>query len=387
MFSSMGGAEEQQRSQQEARALAAEEAKEKRQHGYRMEEIEAKPKGQKFTPFHINGANIPEDVETDGYNHPIDREKGIYKMEETTGKFYPADAAPSSKAIGDQLTQWTKIILAKNPKLSPEQATQQAATELFKGKFVLPQQRLVLQANTVRTIMGENGLLQVPSHAGGPPPRAVAFPNQVQAPTMPSPSAPVQRGMGGAGNVPRGTLSPPVSQPWHPEVKGMERGRKTNAEVIMTQGGNAIATIGAMTQKHPDWFGPGAGRIQDLEKRIGTADPDVGRLKGAMESLIGFLPALHGFRSAGILKGWQDTMDNPLKNPQYTVQVMREVMKAAEETRNSILKRDVGPMSAAGSEQTAVGRSGAPIIQRNKSTGAYRYSTDGGATWQAGQPQ
>jgi len=29
----------------------------------------------------------------------------------------------------------------------------------------------------------------------------------------------------------------------------------------------------------------------------------------------------------------------------------------------------------------------APIVQRNKKTGAYRYSTDGGQTWQPGQPQ
>jgi hypothetical protein len=381
---------------EEGRKDTREEAKEKRQHGYRMEEIEAKPKGQKFTPFHINGANVPEDVEADALGNPIDREKGIYKMEEISGRFYPVTSGPKSAGVGDQLTQWTKIILAKNPKLSPEQATQQAATELFKGKFVLPQQRLDAMKNTIRTIMGENALLTVPTHAGGPAPRAIQFPNMPQTPPMPASSGPVQRAAG-AQNVPRGTLpaaaagQPPLAnQPpperWRPEVKGAERARKTNAEVIMKRGGDGIAAFNTLSQKYPQLFGPGAARLEDAEKTIGVADPLIGTVKGAIGSFIGFLPALHGFRSQSAITEWKKTLDDPLKNPQYTIAVMREMMIAAQEVRESILNRSVAPMTAAGEEKRAAAESAAPIVQKNKNTGAFRYSTDGGATWQTGQP-
>ena len=303
--------------------------------------------GQKFAPFYVSGAQVPQETQVDALGNPIDREKGMYKLEETTGKFYPASGAP--KAAGsDDLAKWTKVAMAANPRLTQEQAQQQVAKALERTKFLLPQQRLQAMYDTLRYIPGEQGALGLPTRvrgAGG-------------AATPPLPQSRVAPGAGATGQLQAGQPRViPYPAGFQPEVKGAERGRKDNAEVIMSRGGAAINTIQQITQAHPEWTGLGGSLWQDVQKKFGTADPRIGQLQGAMESLVGFLPSLHGFRSKSILDSWKTTLDNPLKNPALTQSAIREIMKAAEELRNVILKRDTGEMTAESAERKAGGGS------------------------------
>lgn len=321
----------------------------------------AGPQGQKFAPFYISGAQIPAEVQTDALGNPIDRKAGTYKLEETTGKYYPVASAPKSSPV-DEVTKWAKALMAKNPGMKPEEATQKAADLLVKNKFILPEQRLQLQRDATRTIMGETGVLTVPTHVPGAMGRGASaspFPD-VSTPPLPPRRGNVTGGTPGGQPVQPGQPTPQAggnqptqSTPFLPKITGTERTRKDNAEVIMTRGGSLIATIGQISQQHPDWTGLTGSTWQTLKKKVGAADPQIGQLQGAMESLVGFLPSLHAFRSKSILDSWKETLDNPLKNPQLTQSVIREVMKAAEELRNTIVKPSTGPMTAAGEEQKA----------------------------------
>ena len=313
----------------------------------------ATPAAGKFAPFYVSGKNIPPDVNVDALGNQIDRsEAAQYKMEEgNPPKFYPASAAPKAGGGADELAKMSKIILAKQGIQKPTEAqaaaaVQQAGKVLFQNKVLNPQERIQLTRDAVRTIVGETGLLTVPTHqhgagAGGmtPPLPPSRVPGGANAPPAPAPN-------GG----PRAT---PFPAGFTPEVKGAERTRKVNSEVIMTRGGSAIATIGNIAQQHPNWVGLGGSTWQDILKKVGAADPQVGQLKGAMDSLIGFLPSLHSFRSKSILDEWKRTLDNPLKNPPLTQSVIREVMKAAQEVRDSILKRSTAPMTAEDEEKKA----------------------------------
>lgn len=289
-------------------------------------------------------------IEGTPYGYP--GKSGTLEIDMNDPNAKPVFRPTTPKTGADDVAKWAKIYMAKDPRLTPEQATQRAAAMLIETKQLLPEQRLQATYDAVRSIQGETGFAQLPTHVrqGG---------RTVTPPIPPSRMAP---GPAGAGQPPASGSAGGVREipygDFKPEIKGTERTRKTNAEVIMQRGGSAIATINQMSREHPDWFGPVAGRVQDLEKRFGNADPRIGQLKGAMESLIGFLPSLHSFRSKGILDSWKETLDNPLKNPQLTIATMREVMKAAEELRNDILKRNAGPMSAEEEESKAASGGG-----------------------------
>jgi hypothetical protein len=321
------------------------------------------PPAQKFAPFYINGAQIPAENQVDALGNPIDRQNGIYKLEESTGKFYPAASAPRA-AGSDELTRMTKIILAKKGITKPTEAqalaaTQEAGTDLFRNKVINPQERLDLQKNTVRTIVGESGVLQAPTHVPGAMekgPSVIPFglPGATPTPPMPAPREPVKRkGQPSATNVPRPA---PAPIPWIPAITGAERGRKDNAEVIMAKGGELIANISKISREHPEWTGATGPTWQAVQKKFGTADPSLGTLQGSLEGLTGFLPALHGFRSGKVLSSWKETLDNPLRNPALTQNVIREAGEAARELRDAILKRNVGPMSMEEEERKAVSR-------------------------------
>jgi len=300
--------------------------------------------GKSLAPPKRNVKEIPN-IEGTPYGQP--GKSGTLEIDLNNPDAAPVFRPTMAKTGADDVAKWAKVYMAKDPSLTPAQATQKAAAMLIETKQLLPEQRLQATYDAVRTIQGETGFAQLPTHVrqGG---RTV---------TPPIPSSRLTPGPAGTGQPPASGSAGGVRQipygDFKPEIKGTERTRKTNAEVIMQRGGSAIATINQMSREHPDWFGPVAGRVQDLEKRFGNADPRIGQLKGAVESLIGFLPSLHSFRSKGILDSWKETLDNPLKNPQLTIATMREVMKAAEELRNDILQRNAGPMSAEEEESKA----------------------------------
>lgn len=323
----------------------------------------AAPAGQKFAPFYISGAQIPAEVQIDALGNPINRKDGTYKLEETTGKYYPVAAGPKAGAV-DEVTKWAKVFMTQNPRMKPEEAAQKAADLLVKNKFILPEQRLQLIRDSVRTIQGETGILTVPTHVPGAMGRgatASPFPN-VSTPPLPArPGNAPQSTSGGQPAQPgqptapaRGVSEIPPTR-FIPKIGGTERTRKDNAEVIMTRGGSLIATVGQIAQQHPEWTGLVGSKWQTLKKTVGAADPQIGQLQGALESLVGFLPSLHAFRSKSILDSWKETLDNPLKNPQLTQSVIREVMKAAEELRNTIVNPSVAPMTAEEEEKKAAG--------------------------------
>lgn len=64
----------------------------------------------------------------------------------------------------------------------------------------------------------------------------------------------------------------------------------------------------------------------------------------------------------------------------YESQMNKPLARQLSPESQAVLSRYTGGVSAAPSAS-------APIVQHSPSTGAYRYSTDGGKTWQAGQPK
>jgi hypothetical protein len=270
------------------------------------------------------------------------------------GSWKPAEKPKPPSA--DELGKAAAIILAKkgvtNP--TPEQkaaAVQEAGTDLFRNKFVLPEERLQLQRDAVRYIPGEEGMLPLPTHLPGAR-------RGVPGPAMPprQPGAPTPAAAGGMA-APGGVIPYPAG--FTPKLSGPDRTRKTNAEVIMQRSGDFIATIQRLQGTHPEWFGATGPAWAEIQRTFGTLDPDVGTLKGSMDGLVGFLPSLHSFRSRGILDEWKKTLDNPLRNPSATIATIREVAKAAQELRDVILRRSTAPMTAEGEENKAGATAGA----------------------------
>jgi hypothetical protein len=275
------------------------------------------------------------------------------------------ETAAAQRASGtDDIAKWAKVYMTQNPRLTPEQAAQKAANMLVETKQLLPERRVQDTENAVRTIMGEQGVLTAPTHqpgAMGRGPTAAPFPMMGPGlPNMPPrpPGAPTPSA-GAPGGTPSGKAAPAAPQmQWTPEIKGTERGRKDNAEVIMELGGSTIPVIDQVARAHPDWTGATGPTWQEIQKKFGAADPSLGTIEGKMESLRGFLPALHGFRSGKVLDSWKETLDNPLRNPALTQNVIREVMKAAQELRDVILRRSTDPMTAEGEEKKGTAAAG-----------------------------
>lgn len=91
-----------------------------------------------------------------------------------------------------------------------------------------------------------------------------------------------------------------------------------------------------------------------------------------------------------------NTVEERLKSKQAIIERTRQDLDASDDPNEhskilNLGKKDLAAIDTAESTAGLTGPPGAsakqaPIVQHSPSTGAYRYSTDGGKTWQAGQP-
>jgi hypothetical protein len=123
----------------------------------------------------------------------------------------------------------------------------------------------------------------------------------------------------------------------------------------------------------------------------GTGDPVTDQLLEAMRTKIGLsqtlLMNLHvGSRGGAYMMEHFEDLANAKK---LNANILRTGIKSELEYAKdrAMLPSQAGPQAVGGgAPQPATGGGTAPIVQRSESTGQYRYSTDGGKTWQSGQP-
>jgi hypothetical protein len=154
-----------------------------------------------------------------------------------------------------------------------------------------------------------------------------------------------------------------------------ERGRADLAISAREQ----LGTMESILQNRDDLFGPVAGRELNFEEWIGSQDPDAHRFKAAARIAADHLAGVFGGRSQAALQAIYDTIGNNATNPEAAVAGLEQMNIAAAR----IQSRGVGPAPRAATSGSGAQK---PIVQHSQSTGQYRYSTDGGKTWQPGQP-
>ena len=75
-------------------------------------------------------------------------------------------------------------------------------------------------------------------------------------------------------------------------------------------------------------------------------------------------------------------------NPEAALAGLEPFEKAANNIKGKGTRHVVGGMPTTGAAPVSPGQviTGSAIVQHSASTGQYRYSLDGGKTWQPGQP-
>jgi hypothetical protein len=110
------------------------------------------------------------------------------------------------------------------------------------------------------------------------------------------------------------------------------------------------------------------------------SDPAAATLIADLESFSSTQPALHGFRSRTAQQAFSKILGGLANNPEATISTIEALSATASTFTN--LATPEGPKT-----KELRSTAGGTIVQHSKSTGKYRYSTDGGKTWQPGQPQ
>lgn len=149
-----------------------------------------------------------------------------------------------------------------------------------------------------------------------------------------------------------------------------ERGR---ADLAMSAREQMDAMAGIL-QRRSDLFGPVSGRGTDVTQWLGSQDPDAQRFAAAARIAADHLAGVFGGRSQAALEAIYKTIGENKTNPAAAIAAIEQMSQAA----GRIQSRGVGPAPG--------GKAQKPIVQHSPSTGKYRYSLDGGRTWQNGQP-
>ena len=139
---------------------------------------------------------------------------------------------------------------------------------------------------------------------------------------------------------------------------------------------------------HPEVFGPVAGRTTTAQAWLGSQSPDAQRFLTGATILGEHSAAVFGSRAQKVAEQIQNVATDPKINPDALTAGLDELNSIAGEFTNPGGR--LPSTAASGPRQSSApaprGAQQAPIVQRSKKTGAYRYSLDGGKTWQAGQP-
>jgi len=165
---------------------------------------------------------------------------------------------------------------------------------------------------------------------------------RTQTPPMPSPRKPVAAQAPGGGVS---TTQPPAGLPRGARYGGekftaQDKALMERAQTVMQTGVDAAKDLETLAQQHPNWFGPMAGRITDIRKRIGVAPPEVADMLAKIHSVQNFLPSMHGLRGKYPLEAWEKVLQDPFVNPQATAAAIRGALKAVEEYRRNIQTGD-----------------------------------------------
>ena len=127
-------------------------------------------------------------------------------------------------------------------------------------------------------------------------------------------------------------------------------------------------------------LGPGAGRWNDFwQGKVGAGDPAFAHYKDevAFVSTAVTLAHARGRMSNELFEHFQQMFDAGKQDADN----MKEALTVAKEWLTGYAN-----MGEPGASATGGGNANAPKVQQN-SKGEFRYSTDGGKTWQPGKPQ
>lgn len=135
---------------------------------------------------------------------------------------------------------------------------------------------------------------------------------------------------------------------------------------------------------HPEVFGPAMGRTTTLQAWVGSQSPDAQRFLTGATILGEHSAAVFGSRAQKVAEQIQRVATDPKINPEALVAGLDELNGIAGEFTNPNGRLPGTDHSGPAPKKQA--GAGKTIVQHSASTNQYRYSTDGGRTWQAGQP-
>jgi hypothetical protein len=168
-------------------------------------------------------------------------------------------------------------------------------------------------------------------------------------------------------------------------IPGSTRATRQFAQTVTEQ----TKTVQQEVAELKDKLGPAAGRWNELwVNKAGMNDPEFAGLDQDLSMYATALVRVHYGMSGG-----EKVRDDLMKNfheAQSPENLQARIQHANAWVQGYATMGNVKPESYAnrkGSGNTGGGGgSSAPIIQHSPSTGKYRYSVDGGKTWQPGQP-
>lgn len=177
------------------------------------------------------------------------------------------------------------------------------------------------------------------------------------------------------GGQPVGTANAANVQP-----TGTERQRGDLAASALEQ----LDVMRAIVQNRPEMFGPGAGRAQQFATWIGSQDPDASKFRAARQIVADHAMAVFGGRSQYASQALEIASGRFKDNPEAILAGMDPIEQAMRTVGTKGEVRTVGGGAPKVPPKTDT-QSGGVRVQKN-SKGEFRYSTDGGKTWQSGKP-
>jgi hypothetical protein len=171
-------------------------------------------------------------------------------------------------------------------------------------------------------------------------------------------------------NKPVGSVNAPNVRP-----TGTQRTRGN----LAVSGLEQLNDMRSIVQKHPEYFGPGAGRATAFQKWIGSQDPEAQRFLTASEILADHAAGVFGARSEGTLAAQRIASGQLKDNPAAIIAALGQVEKAMKNIGEQGVVKTAG--SRAATEATN------PPAEQPKSEGGYKVGTRyGGLTYLGGPP-
>jgi hypothetical protein len=130
---------------------------------------------------------------------------------------------------------------------------------------------------------------------------------------------------------------------------GTERGRAD----LATSAKEQLSDMRSIVQKHPEFFGPGAGRATAFQKWIGSQDPEAQRYLTARSVLADHATGVFGARSEGAIAAQRIASGDLKDNPAAVLSALGQMEKAITTIQSKGVVRTAG--SAAGGQSVGGG--------------------------------